>query len=45
MAEQDAELLQVLIGQIGQDAEVYRVLAESRLILSETKAPNSSLRS
>ena len=39
MAEQDAKLLKVLIGQIGQDSKVYRVLAESQLILTEAKAP------
>jgi len=38
MAEQDAELLEVLIRQIGQDADVYRVLAECRLISIEAKA-------
>jgi hypothetical protein len=39
MAEQNAELLQVLIRQIGQDAEVYRVLTECSLVLIEAKAP------
>ena len=39
MAKQDANLLEVLIRQFGQDAEVYRVFAESRLILTEAKAP------
>jgi len=39
MTEQNAELLQVLIRQIGQDCEVDRVLAESRLLLTEAKTP------
>ena len=39
MAEQNAELFQVLIRQIGQDAEVYSVLAENGLVLFEAKAP------
>jgi len=34
-----AELLQVLIRQIGQDAEVYSVLTESGLVLLKAKAP------
>jgi hypothetical protein len=39
MTEQDAQLLQVLIRQIGKNAEIDPVLAECRLILFEAKAP------
>ena len=39
MAEQDAELLQILICQIRQDCLIDRVIAEYRLILFEAKAP------
>jgi hypothetical protein len=39
MAKRDTELLQVLIRQIGQDADVYGVLAESGLVLFKAKAP------
>ena len=35
----DAEVFQVLHGQIGQDRLVYLILAECRLILPEAKPP------
>jgi len=39
MAEQDAQLLQILIRQVGQDRLVDPVLSENRLVLLEVKAP------
>ena len=42
MAEQDAQLLQVLIRQIRQNRIVDGVLAEYRLILLEAEAPQPS---
>jgi hypothetical protein len=39
MAEQDAELLQVLVRQIGQDAVVYRIIAKRGLVLLKAKTP------
>ena len=38
-AEQNAELLQVLIREIGQDAVVYCVIAKRGLVLLKAKAP------
>ena len=39
MAEQDAQLLQILIRQVWEDRLVDRVLSENCLVLLETKAP------
>jgi hypothetical protein len=39
VAEQDTELLKVLIREIGQDAEIDNIIAEYRFVLVESKAP------
>ena len=36
MAEQDAQLLQILIRQIGEDAEIDRIIAKRLRVLLQT---------
>jgi hypothetical protein len=39
MAKQDAELLKILVRQIGEYAEIDRILMECSLVLFEAEAP------